>query len=139
MLDIANTILIVFGGIFFLIGIFALFKMLTNPKRILSVVDGDILAFLSLIAFVLLVIGSAAYWIAGSIDFYAARSFRRYIHTFPETYIAEGALCLLITYGISKIKSNERLSEGKKILIIAGGTLFGLLGIYLGVKKMFGN
>ena len=75
MLDIANTILIVFGVIFFLIGIFALFKMLTNPKRFLSVVDGDILAFVSLIAFVLLIISSAAYWIAGSIDFYAARSF----------------------------------------------------------------
>ena len=135
-----NMILIVFGMIFFLIGIYALFKMLTSAReRVLEMVDGDIFAFVSMIAFVMLVIGGAAYWIFSSYDFEAARSFKRYVHTFPETYFIEGTLCLLLTYGVSKIKSNERLSGGKKIFVIAGGTVLGLLAIFLGLKKINGG
>lgn len=142
MMNMINLILVIFGAAFFLAGIYALFKILTTAReRALKLVDGDILAFISLIAFVLITIGGAAYWIFSSIDFEAARNFKRYVHTFPETYFVEGALCLLLTYGFSKIKPNEqvKLSEGKKILVIAAGTFFGLLAIFLGLKKIFGN
>ena len=135
-----NMILIVFGVIFFLIGIYALFKMLTTAReRVFEMVDGDTLAFISFLAWILVLIGCAAYWIFSSYDFEAARSFKRYVHTFPETYFIEGTLCLLLTYGVSKIKSDERLSGGKKILVIAGGTVFGLLAIFLGLKKIVGG
>ena len=136
MINLINMILIVFGIITFLIGMYALFKMLTNRKHFLNVVDGDILAFISLIAFVILVIGGSMYWIFSSIDFEAARNFKRYIHSFTATYFVEGGYCLLLTYGISKIKTNERLSEGKKVFIVAFGTIFGLIAIFLGLKRL---
>ena len=140
-----EIILIGFGGIFFLLGIYALFKILTTArKQILEAVDGDFLAYLSMIAFVLSVIGVSVYWIYSSIDFVAARSFRRYIHGFAETYLFEGALCLLLTYGFAKInpdKLNGRvpMSDGKRSFVIIGGIFFGLLAIYLGLKKIVGG
>ena len=135
-----NVILAVFGAIFFLVGIYALIKVLTTSReRLLSMVDGDILAFISFLAWILILIGVSAYWIFSSYDFEAARSFRRYIHSFTATYFVEGGLCLLLTYGISKIKPDERFSEGKKLLVIIGGTIFGLLAIFLGLKKVVGG
>ena len=132
-----NMILAGFGVIFLLIGIYALFKLLTTAReRLLSMVDGDILAFISMIAFVLLVIGGSAYWIFSSYDFEAARAFKRYIHSFTATYFVEGSICLLLTYGISKIKPDERFSEEKKLFIIVSGTIFGLLAIFLGLKRL---
>lgn len=136
----AEMILIVFGAIFFLIGIYALIKVLTTAReRIWRMVDGDILAFISMITWILLLIGVSVYWMFSSYDFEAARSFKRYVHSFTATYFFEGALCLLLTYGVGKIKPNERFSDGKKIFVIAGGTLLGLLSIFLGLKKMFGG
>ena len=135
-----NMILAVFGVIFFLIGIYALIKVLTTAReRLLSMVDGDILAFISLFAWMIVFIGGSAYFVFSGLDYEAARSFRRYVHSFTATYFFEGALCLLLTYGISKIKPNERLSEGKKLLVIIGGTIFGLLAIFLGLKKVVGG
>ena len=135
-----EMILIVFGGISFLIGVYALIKTLTTArKRLLSMVDGDILAFISFLAWILILIGGSAYWIFSSLDFEAARGFRRYTHSFTATYFVEGGICLLLTYGISKIKPNERLSEGKKLFIIAAGSILGLLSIFLGLKRIFGN
>lgn len=145
MIDIANMILAVIGCIFFLPGVFAIFKMLTKARtRLLDVVDGDFLAFLSLIVFVLVLIAASAYWIFSSIDFEAARSFRKYIHGFAETYLFEGTLCLLLTYGFAKInpaKLNGRvqMSSGKRSLVIVFGIFFGLLAIFLGLKKIIGG
>lgn len=142
MIDLINLILIGFGGIFFLIGVFALFKMLTSARKaVLERVGGDFLAFLSMIAFMLLVIGGSAFWIFSSVDFEASRNFKRYIHSFAETYFLEGGLCLLLTYGVSKIKPDEhvKLSEGKKVFVVAAGTALGLLAIFLGLQKVFGD
>ena len=142
MIDIANMILAAFGGVFFLIGVFALFQMLTKARaRLLDMVDGDFLAFLSLIAFVLLLIAASAYWIFSSIDFEAARSFRRYMHSFAETYLFEGTLCLLLTYGFAKINPDKlngrvQMSNGKRSFVIVFGIVFGLLAIFLGLRKM---
>ena len=136
----AEMILIVFGAISFLICVYALFKMLTTVReRIWSMVDGDILAFISLFAWMIVFIGGSAYFVFSGLDYEAARSFRRYVHSFTATYFFEGALCLLLTYGISKIKPNERMSDGKKIFVIAGGTVLGLLSIFLGLKKIVGG
>ena len=138
-------ILAVFGGVFFLVGIYALFQMLTKArKRLLDTVDGDFLAFLSLIAWVLVFIGVSAYWIFSSIDFEAARNFRRYIHSFAETYLFEGTLCLLLTYGFAKINPDKlngraQISGGKRSFVIVFGIIFGLLAIVLGLKKIVGS
>ena len=140
-----NMILAVFGGVFFLVGIYALFQMLTKArKRLLDTVDGDFLAFLSLIAWVLVFIGVSAYWIFSSIDFEAARNFRRYIHSFAETYLFEGTLCLLLTYGFAKINPDKlngraQISGGKRSFVIVFGIIFGLLAIVLGLKKIVGS
>ena len=132
-----NMILAVFGGTFLLIGIYALIKLLTTArKRLFDMVDGDILAFISFLAWILLLIGGAAYWIFSSYDFEAARHFRRYIHRFTATYFVEGGICLLLTYGISKIKPNERFSDDKKLIVVAGGIILGLLAIFLGLKRL---
>ena len=137
-----NMILAVIGAIFFLVGVYALFKTLTKAReRLLDTVDGDFFAFISLIAWIIVFIGVSAYWIFSSIDFEAARSFRRHIHSFAETYLFEGALCLLLTYGFSKInpeKLNGRvqISGGKRSLVIILGIFFGLLAIYLGLSKL---
>ena len=145
MIELANLILMGFGGIVFLLCVYSLFKMLTTArKQILEAVDGDFLAYLSMIAFVLSGIGVAVYWIAGSIDFEAARSFRRYIHGFPETYLFEGTLCLLLTYGFAKINPDKlngraQMSDGKRSFVIIAGIAFGLLAIYLGLKKIVGG
>ncbi len=142
MIDLINLILIGFGGIVFLLGVFALFKILTSARKtMLEKVGGDFFAYLSMIAFVLLVIGGSVFWIFSSVDFEASRSFKRYIHSFTETYFLEGGLCLLITYGVSKIKPDKHghLSEGKKIFVIVAGTALGLLAIFLGLKKIFGD
>ena len=145
MIDIANMILAVIGGVFFLTGVFALFQMLTKARAcLLNMVDGDFFAFLSLIAFVLVLIGSSAYWIFSSIDFEAARSFRRYMHSFAETYLFEGTLCLLLTYGFAKINPDKlngriQMSSGKRSLVIVFGIFFGLLAIFLGLKKIIGD
>lgn len=141
MIDLINMFLAVVGAIFFLIGIYALIKLLTTArKRLLDMLDGDILAFVSMIAFVLIVIGGSAYWIFSSLDFDAARSFKRYVHTFPETYFIEGTLCLLLTYGFSKINPDKlngrvQLSSGKRSFVIVFGIVFGLLAIFLGLRK----
>ena len=133
-----------FGGIFFLFGIYALFKILTTArKRVFDMVDGNFLAFVSIIAWILTSIVVSVYWIAGSIDFEATRNFRRYMHTFAETYLFEGALCLLLTYGFAKInpeKLNDRaqMSDGKRFFVIIAGICFGLLAIFLGLKKIVG-
>ena len=140
-----NMILAVFGGVFFLVGIYALFQMLTKArKRLLDTVDGDFLAFLSLIAWVLVFIGVSAYWIFSSIDFEAARNFRRYIHSFAEMYLFEGTLCLLLTYGFAKINPDKlngraQISGGKRSFVIVFGIIFGLLAIVLGLKKIVGS
>ncbi|MBR4382425.1 MAG: hypothetical protein IKP64_02585 [Selenomonadaceae bacterium] len=142
MTEMANLILIGFGGIVFLLGIYVLFKILTSArKKILDAVDGDFFAYLSLIAWVLTAIIVSVYWIYSSIDFEAARNFRRYMHGFAETYLFEGALCLLLTYGFAKInpeKLNGRaqMSDGKRSFVIIAGIFFGLLAIYLGLKKI---
>ena len=140
-----NMILLVFGVIFFLIGIYALFKMLTTAReRVFEMVDGDTLAFISFLAWILLLIGVSAYWIFSSYDFEAARSFKKYVHTFPETYFIEGALCLLLTYGFAKINPDKlngrvQMSSGKRSFVIVFGIFFGLLAIFLGLKKIVGG
>lgn len=145
MVEMINMILMGFGGICLLCSIYGLLKMLTSAReKILDVVDGNFLAYLSLIAWVLTGIAVSVYWIYGSIDFDAARSFRRYMHGFAETYLFEGALCLLLTYGFAKInldKLNGRvqMSDGKRSLIIIGGIFFGLITIWLGLKKIVGG
>lgn len=134
-----NAILIGFGGVVFLLCIYGLFKMLTTARaRVLETVNGDILAYISLIAWMIVFIGAAAYWIFSSIDFYAARSFRLYVHSFTAIYFFEGALCLLLTYGISAI-DNDNLRGVKRTVVIAAGILFGLLAILLGVKRLIGG
>ena len=137
-----DLILIGFGGTVFLIGVFAMWKILTSARKImLEKVGGGFLAYLAMIAFVLLVIGGSAFWIFSSVDFEASRNFKRYIHGFAETYFLEGGLCLLLTYGISKLKSDERskMTEGKKNFVVAAGTVMGLLAIILGLQKIFGD
>lgn len=140
-----EMILAVFGGVCLLLGVFALFKILTNARKFLfEMVDGDFLAFLSMIAFVILIIGGSAYWIFSSIDFEAARSFKRYIHSFAETYLLEGGLCLLLTYGFSKINPEKlngraKMNDGKRSLVIILGIFFGLLAIFLGLNKIIGD
>ncbi len=142
MIETINMILVGFGGIVFLLSIYALFKILTTArKQILETLDGDFLAYLSMIAFVLSAIGVSVYWIYSSIDFEAARSFRRYMHSFPETYLVEGTLCLLLTYGFAKINPDKlngraQMSDGKRSFVIIAGIFFGLLAIYLGLKKI---
>lgn len=133
--------MIVFGSISFMLGIYALFKMLTRREHFLNMVNGDILAFISLIAWVLTFMGGAAYFVFSGLDSVATRNFKIYIHTFPETYFIEGVLCLLLTYGFSKVKPSEQmqLSEGKKIFVIVGGILLGLFCIFLSLKKTFGD
>lgn len=140
-----EMILICFGGIGVLLGVYALFKILTTArKQILETVDGDFFAYLSLIAWLLTLIAVSGFWIFSAIDFEAARSFRRYMHSFAETYLFEGSLCLLLTYGFAKInpeKLNGRgqMSDGKRTLVIVAGIAFGLLAIFLGLKKIFGD
>ena len=86
-----NVILICVGVVVMLTGIYALIKILSSKRKfLLDMVDGDYLAFVSLIAWMLTFIGAASYWIFSSIDFETARSFRRHIHTFAETYLFEG-------------------------------------------------
>ena len=137
-----NMFLAVVGAIVFLIGIYALIKLLTKAReRLLEMVDGDILAFVSMIAFMLVVIGGSAWWIFSSLDFDAARNFRRYVHTFPETYFIEGTLCLLLTYGFAKINPDKlngrvRMSGGKRSFVIVFGIVFGVLAVLLGLKKL---
>lgn len=131
--------LIGFGGVTFLLCVYGLLKMLTTARaRVLEMVNGDILAFVSLIAWMLTFIAAAAYWVFSSIDFYAAKSFRLYVHSFTATYFFEGALCLLLTYGLSAI-DNDNLRGGKRTVVIAAGILFGLLAILLGVKRLIGG
>ena len=140
-----DVILMCFGGVCFLFGIYALFKILTSSReRVLDMVDGDFLAFVSMIAGILTFIGASAYWIAGSIDFEATRNFRRYLHTFAETYLFEGALCLLLTYGFAKINPDKlngrvQMSGGKRSFVITAGIAFGLIAIFLGLKKIVGG
>ncbi|MBR1646685.1 MAG: hypothetical protein IJ685_07890 [Selenomonadaceae bacterium] len=140
-----DEILICIGVGFFLIGIYSLIKILTSAReKILDAVDGNYLAFVSMIAWVLTFIGVSVYWIYSSIDFDAARSFRRYMHGFAETYFFEGGLCLLLTYGFAKInpdklKGRVQMSDGKRSFVIIAGTVFGLLAIWLGLKKIFGG
>ena len=140
-----EMILIAFGVVAMLTGIYALIKILTTArKKILDAVDGNYLAFVSMIAWVLTFIGAASYWIFSSIDFETARNFRRYVHTFAETYLFEGTLCLLLTYGFAKInpeKLNGRvqMSGGKRFFVIIVGIFLGLLAIYLGLKKIVGG
>lgn len=141
----ADVILMCFGGVFFLLSVYGLFKMLTSARqRVLDMVDGNFLAFVSLIAWVLTFIGASAYWIFSSYDFAAARSFRRYVHTFAETYLFEGALCLLLTYGFAKINPDKlngrvQMSDGKRSFVIVAGIAFGLIAIFLGLKKIVGG
>lgn len=141
----ADVILMCFGGVFFLLSVYGLFKMLTSARqRVLDMVDGNFLAFVSLIAWVLTFIGASAYWIFSSYDFAAARSFRRYVHTFAETYLFEGALCLLLTYGFAKINPDKlngrgQMSDGKRSFVIVAGIAFGLIAIFLGLKKFVGG
>lgn len=130
-----EIILSVFGGVFFLISAYGLIKILTTArKRLLDMVDGDIFAYISLVAWIIVFMATSAFWIFSSIDFYAAKSFRKYLHSFPETYLFEGALCLLLTYGASKLKTFK--SDGQRLLVIIGGIFFGLLAIFLGLSKM---
>ena len=140
-----DVILIGFGVVVMLTSIYALIKILTTAReKILDAVDGNYLAFVSMIAWVLTFIGAASYWIFSSIDFEAARSFRRYVHTFAETYFFEGTLCLLLTYGFAKINPDKlngrvQMSDGKRSFVIIAGIFFGLLAIYLGLKKIIGD
>ena len=137
-----DVILTGFGGVCFLLSVYGLFKILTSAReRVLYMVDGNFLAFVSMIAWILTFIGVSVYWIAGSIDFEATRNFRRYMHTFAETYLFEGALYLLLTYGFAKInpeKLNGRaqMSDGKRFFVIIAGICFGLLAFFLGLKKI---
>lgn len=137
-----DMVLMIFGGVFFLISCYGLLKMLTTARdRVLEMVDGDFLAYISLIAWMLVFIASSAYWIFSSIDFETARSFRRYIHSFTATYFFEGTLCLLLTYGFAKInpeKLNGRvqMSSGKRSFVIVLGIFFGLLAIVLGLMRL---
>ena len=74
------------------------------------------MAYLAMIAFLLLVIDGSAFWIFSTVDFEASGNFKRYIHSFAQTYFLAGGLCLLLTYGISKLKADEnsKLTAGKK-------------------------
>ena len=140
-----DVILMSFGGVCFLLSVYGLFKMLTSARqRLLDMVDGNFLAFVSLVAWVLTFIGVAAYWIFSSYDFAAARSLRRHVHTFAETYLFEGALCLLLTYGFAKINPDKlngrvQMSGGKRSFVIVAGIAFGLIAILLGLKKIVGG
>lgn len=140
-----EMILICFGGIGVLLGVYALFKVLTSARqKLLETVDGDFFAYLSLIAWLLTLIAVSCYWIFSSIDFETARNFRRYLHSFAEMYLFEGALCLLLIYGFAKInpeKLNGRaqMSDDKRTLVIVAGIAFGLLAIFLGLKKIIGD
>ena len=137
-----DVILMCFGGVCFLLGVYGLFKMLTSAReRVFDMVDGDFLAFVSLVAWVLTCTGAAAYWIFSSYDFDAARNLRRHVHTFAETYLFEGALCLLLTYGFAKINPDKlngrvQMSGGKRSFVITAGIAFGLIAIFLGLKKI---
>ena len=140
-----DVILMCFGGVCFLLSVCGLFKMLTSAReRVLDTVDGNFLAFVSLVAWMLTFIGASAYWIFSSYDFDAARNLRRHVHTFAETYLFEGALCLLLTYGFAKINPDKlngrvQMSGGKRSFVITAGIALGLLAIYLGLKKIVGG
>lgn len=129
-------ILIVFGIVALLICLYALFAMLTTKREhFLKIVDGDGLAFISLLAWMLVFIAGSAYLIFKGFDPDAANNFRRYVHSFTGTYFFEGALCLLLTYGFSQVSKGK--SDGlKRTLIIAGGILLGLLPIVLGLLRL---
>ncbi|MBE8953452.1 MAG: hypothetical protein SR1Q7_09960 [Quinella sp. 1Q7] len=130
-----NIILIVFGGVAFVLCVYGLFAVLTfSRKRVLDMVGDNGLAYLSMIAWMLTFTAGAAYWTYSSIDFDSARSLRQYVHSFTATYFAEGGLCLFLTYGFSQMNNVEH--NGKRTLIIAGGILLGLLAIVLGLQRL---
>ena len=133
-----NIILIVFGGVTFVLCVYGLIVILTTRRnKLLEMVGGDGLAYLSLVAWMLTFTACAAYWIYSSIDFDAARSLRQYVHSFTATYFAEGGLCLFLTYGFSQMNNVEH--NGKRTLIIAGGILLGLLAIVLGLQRLLAD
>lgn len=133
-----NIFLIVFGGVAFVLCVYGLFAVLTTKRNnLLKMIGGDILAYVSMIAWMIVFIAGAAFLAFKGYDFDAATNLRRYVQSFTFTYFFEGALCLLMTYGVSKLPNLQ--SGLKRTLIIAGGILFGLLSIFLGLQKIFGD
>ncbi len=134
-----SVILIIFGVMIFLPCVYALWKMLTSRRaNVLSLVHGNILAFISLIVWVIVAIIVSAYLIFKGYDYAAATSLRKYIQSQPVAHLVEGSICLLMMYGLAKVDGQNRLSGIKRTLVIAGGILLGVLDILLGLSKMFG-
>lgn len=132
-------ILIVFGAMIFLPCVYALWKMLTTRRaNVLRLVNGNILAFVSLTVWVIVAIVASVYLMFKGCDPDAAVALRKHIQSLPVTHLIEGSICLLMTYGVAKVDGQNRLSGGKRTLIIAGGTLLGVLDILLGLSKIFG-
>ena len=130
-----NIILSVLGGVMFVLCVYGLIAVLTFRRgRVLEMVGGDGLAYLSLVVWMIVFVAASAYWTYSCVDFAAARSLRRYVHSFTATYFLEGALCLLMTYGFGKMNTVEH--NGKRTFVIAGGILLGLLAIALGLKRL---
>lgn len=133
-----NIFLIIFGGVAFVLCVYALFAILTTKRdNLLQMIDGNILTYISLITWMIVIIAGAAFLTLKGYDSDAATNLRQYVHSFTLTYFFEGALCLLMTYGVSKMPNLQ--SGLKRTLIIAGGILLGLLSIFLGLQKIFGD
>ena len=131
-----NAILIGFGVTACVLCVYALFAMLTFRRdRILDLVDGNGLAYLSLIVWMLVFIAGSAYLAFKGYDFDAATNLRRYVRSFTVTHFFEGMLCLFMTYGFSQLRGVKH--GGKRTLIIAGGVLLGMLSILLGLSRLF--
>ena len=127
------------GGIFFFV---ALIAMLTFRRTwALKTVNGNLFGYLALLICALLLIGGCLYL---SIKFYdpnlALEIKNFYNGNIELKYFASGIICLIVTYAYTQI-DDAKLPEkyrGKKAWVIIGGSLLGLLSIFMGLRKLHG-